>query len=54
MNSERIKEKLINNIYNVLDYLKTDDYDDTCITHIQMIKDLEECLKMLGEELENE
>ena len=41
------KEIMIEKLYEVLDYLKTDDYDDTCEYHIAMIKNVEDCIKEL-------
>lgn len=43
---------IIEKLYDVLDYLKTDDYDDTCEGHIEMLKKLEYCIREIEKESE--
>lgn len=44
------KDSIIETLYNVLDYLETDDYDDTCTYHIEMINELKEVINDLKKE----
>lgn len=40
-------ENIVNMLAEVLDYLETDDYDEYCTYHIQMINYLKTCIKLL-------
>ena len=45
------KDSMIEKLEEVLDYLETDDYDDTCEYHIAMIKNIKDCIRELESEV---
>lgn len=45
------KDIMIEKLEEVLDYLETDDYDETCVYHIAMIRNVKDCIRALESEV---